>query len=418
MRESRSHSGDIVLYSPTGSGKTLAVAIPLLRDVSGDVAGVQAVVIAPSRELVVQLYDVIRVAAATGGIKVTCCYGGHNVEDERRSLEAAPAIVISTPGRLLDHAKRRHVALGEVRQLVLDEFDKSLELGFESEMRQLMKLMRRVRRRIYTSATVIDLFPDFAEPRNVKTLDFLPEDAASPRLTQWGVRSAERDKLSALRRLLLALSDGKVIVFVNYRDAAVRVHDYLISNDIDCGLYHGGLDQLAREQAVITFNNGSHQVLVATDLASRGLDIERVEHVVHYHQPVDDAARVHRNGRTARVTCSGNAYYLLGPTETMPDDVDATPFDIDCPPRRSAVKATLTTLHFAAGKKEKLSRGDIAGFIAANADGLLRSDEIGKINVADHYVLVAVPSRVVGELLKRLNANKVKRQKVRVTIVK
>ncbi len=407
-------NGDIILYSPTGSGKTLAYVIPLLCAIKDMPGQLQAVIIVPSRELAMQIAEVLRLLAV--GHKVTCCYGGHKMEDERLSLETVPEIIVSTPGRLLDHCQRGHIDISNVRQLVIDEFDKCLELGFEEDMRKLIKKMPDLSRRYLTSATRLDHMPVYLRLNAPLELDFGSESKPT-RLKVWRVDSDENDKLETLRQLLLSLPQGKTIVFANYRDAVERIHSYLVQHHIAAGYYHGALEQLSREMAVDMFVNGTYPVLVTTALGSRGLDITDVKNIVHFHMPVSNESYIHRNGRTARQQASGDVYVITGPGETLPDYV--APDDVwHIPARlpRTSIEATTTTLYLMAGKKEKISRGDIVGFVVNNsAVGAL---QIGRIAVHDHYSLVAVPRAGISATLAALSSAKVKGKRVRISVVK
>ena len=410
----KSGGGDLVLYSPTGTGKTLAFALCLLQAMKPPMQQLQAVVLAPSRELVMQTAEVLRLLAT--GYKVTPCYGGHAVGDEKASLTVIPDIIVATPGRLLDLQRRDFINLNGTRLLVLDEMDKALELGFEEEMRQLLKRMPRLNRRILASATVLDIIPDYVRLHDPVTINVLQESAQpADRIKVWQVNSASKDKLDTLRDLLLSLDGGKAIVFANYRESAERIHQWLTRRDIDSVLYHGALDQQERECAVAMFNNGSANILISTDLASRGLDIDTVEHIIHYHVPVSKQTYVHRNGRTARVAATGEAYVIVAPDEQLPAWIS-----IDEPlilnPVATASRAPMATLYFQAGKKEKLSRGDIMGFIANN--GGIEASEIGRIDVRDHYALAAIPRQQAQATLKRLQTAKVKGRKVRISLLK
>ena len=406
--------GDLVLYSPTGTGKTLAFALCLLQALKPPMQRLQAVVMAPSRELVMQTAEILRVLAVD--YKVTPCYGGHAVADEKASLAVTPDVVVATPGRLLDHHKRGHIDLSGTRLLVLDEMDKALELGFEDEMRRLIKVMPRINRRIMASATVLDEVPEYVRLHNPFTLNVLEQDdQPSERIKVWQVVSDDKDKLETLRQLLLSLDGGKTIVFANFRESVERIYQTLHKQRFSVGIYHGALDQQQRETAVAMLNNGSINILVSTDLASRGLDIDTVAHIVHYHLPINEQTYVHRNGRTARVDASGNAYVITVADEPLPEWIAVDePFRLN--PSGKPAKATMATLYFQAGKKEKLSRGDIMGFIANN--GGVEPSAIGRIDVRDHYALAAVPRKQAQQVLALLQQAKIKGKKVRISLLK
>ena len=247
MLRSATESNDIILLSPTGSGKTLAFVMPVLKHLKPASGRVQVVVIAPSRELVIQIAKVFRAVAA--GYKVTELYGGHKTEDEVNSLGAGTDIVVATPGRLLDHMQRRNIDVLPTRILVLDEFDKSLELGFEKDMKKIVEKLKNVSRTILTSATRADVLPDFLKLTNPLTINFLGDvHELRTRQRTHRVDSDGRDKLESLKGLLLSLADAekaheRSIVFVNHRESAERVAQYLKKNGIPAGLYHGQLDQ-------------------------------------------------------------------------------------------------------------------------------------------------------------------------------
>lgn len=416
MMASATEATDIILLSPTGSGKTLAFTLPVMKMMKPSTGRVQCVVIAPSRELVVQIAGVLREVGHL--FRVIAVYGGHSVEDEVNSLKVVPDIIVATPGRLLDHAVRGNIDLMPVRILVLDEFDKSLELGFEEEMGKIIKRMKNVSRTILTSATKADVLPDFLRLDNPVTLDFLDRNSnLRERMNVRRVDADGKDKLDSLLMLLHNINGEemaeKSIIFVNHRESAERVADFLKKNGVAAVLYHGALDQRERETAVALFNNGSAPVLVATDLAARGLDIEKVASVVHYHQPLTPEAYTHRNGRTARVEEEGDVYVLVGPEEQLKEFVEVDGVLTLEPNRKANLGSKLMSLYVAAGKKEKISRGDILGFLIK--EGGLDSEDIGKINVFDHYSLVAVKADKVAGLLNAISGKKLKGEKRRIT---
>lgn len=410
-----SPSSHLVLIAPTGSGKTLAFGMRILRRLGAHDNKLQAVVIAPSRELVMQIAGVMRVIAR--GYKIVELYGGHPMPDEIASLSPMPEILVATPGRFLDHLQRGTLVIGKSPDiLVLDEYDKALQLGFEREMKKIIARLGSPSEIVMTSATRMAELPSYLNLKNPEVIESEPVKGRGGRLETVTVESFSRDKLDTLVALLRSLpADDKSIVFVNHRESAERVFQRLKKEHIAAVLYHGALDQQQRAIAVDLFANGSAPVMVATDLAARGLDIEAVNSVIHYHLPVDEETWIHRNGRTARQQASGTIYVITSEADNIAEYIKS---DRPLQPAADGERKwpEMASLYFAAGKKEKISRGDIAGFLMANTE--LKPGEIGKIAVHDHYAVAAVPSRLVRELASSLNAFKLKGKKVRITQLK
>lgn len=404
----------LILLAPTGSGKTAAFAIRLLRFLGPSKGTVQAVILAPSRELVLQIADVIRPVAA--GLKTVAFYGGHAMSDETNSLSVTPDIIVATPGRLLDHITRGNIDLSEVKALIFDEYDKSLELGFLDEMRRITRRMHSPKLVMLTSATALDEIPDFIPMRDAETMDFT-SDNTRPRLQTVRVNSPERDKLATLADLLRSLPDGRAIVFVNHRESAERVFNFLKKNHFPAGLYHGGLEQRERQLAIDLFNNGTTPILVSTDLGSRGLDIDSVNYVIHYHLPLSPESWTHRNGRTARMGASGTAYVIIADGDNIPDAVswERELYPSGKAPADGGITSHMATLYFNAGKKEKISRGDIAGFLIQK--GGLSKEEVGKIVVNDHNAIVAIPRDKARRTLEAVSPYRIKNTKVKITLM-
>lgn len=410
----------IILLSPTGSGKTAAFTLRLLRFLGPSEGKVQAVIMAPSRELVIQIADVVRPVAA--GLKTVAFYGGHPMAEEISSLSVTPDIIVATPGRLLDHLQRHTLSVEGVRALVLDEYDKSLELGFYDEMKRIVRRMTALDLVILTSATPLAGMPDFLKLDKPEIIDFTAGKSAAARLQTVRVDSPERDKLATLEELLRSLDNGRAIVFVNHRESAERVYEALKRVGLPVGLYHGGLEQRERKLAVDLLNNGTTPILVSTDLGARGLDIDDVNYVIHYHLPPSPESWTHRNGRTARMGADGTVFSIISEGENIPEYVGwqrlYQPKSVSADPIRSDV----ATIYINAGKKEKISRGDIAGYLMKA--GGLRPDQVGKIILDDHSAIVAVPRDVLdGEadapgLLERLAPCKLKNTRVRLSLLR
>lgn len=410
-----SPSSRLILIAPTGSGKTLAFGLRILRRLGAHDNKLQAVVIAPSRELVMQIAGVMRVIAR--GYKIVELYGGHPMPDEIASLSPMPEILVATPGRFLDHLQRGTLVIERIPEiLVLDEYDKALQLGFEREMKKIIARLNSPREIVMTSATRMPELPAYLNLKNPEVIESEPVKGRGGRLETVTVESFSRDKLDTLVALLRSLpAEDKSIVFVNHRESAERVFQRLKKEHIAAVLYHGALDQQQRAIAVDLFANGSAPVMVATDLAARGLDIEAVNSVIHYHLPVDEEAWIHRNGRTARQQASGTVYVITSEADNIAEYIKS---DRPLQPATEGERKwpQKASLYFAAGKKEKISKGDIAGFLMANTG--LKPEEIGRITVHDHYAIAAVPSDRVRELASSLNAFKLKGKKVRITQIK
>ena len=415
MLETAQRPHDIILLSPTGTGKTLAFLLPVLQRIDPRAAGVQALVLVPSRELALQIESVLRKIAA--GIKIVCCYGGHSVREESKSLAVAPALIVGTPGRIADHLRRGRLSLDTLDTLVLDEFDKCLALGFHDEMKEIIAPLKEVKKKILTSATDSESLPAFTALRRPVKLDFLgskrSEENINERLSLYRIDSPEKDKLDTLLVLLHNLKPGLTLIFCNQRESVDRVQQFLTNQGIIAEAFHGGMEQADRERALCKFRNCSSYICVSTDLAARGLDIPEVKYIIHYHLPVDLESFTHRNGRTARMHAEGEAFMIVGPTEQLPEYArQATAFRLD-PTANLLQTPPMATLHFAAGKKEKISKGDIVGFLTQK--GGLTADEIGFIEVKDHYCYAAVARDKAHETLRRLRDEKIKGKKVKIS---
>ena len=403
--------GDVVLLSPTGTGKTLAYLLPLIQQLDATSDDVQALVVVPGRELALQSDTVLRDMGS--GIRSASCYGGRATMDEHRKLkEVNPQIIFGTPGRLNDHLDKENINRYHIRWLVIDEFDKCLAMGFHQEMQKLIKSLPALQRRILLSATNAEQIPQFVNMAKKGTLvDFLPEEEqTSERVTLYEVKSPQKDKLETLRNLLLGFGDESSIVFLNYRDSVERVNNYLTEQGFVTSFFHGGLEQKQREAALYRFSNGSANVLVATDLASRGLDIPDIQNIIHYHMPESEEGYIHRVGRTARWDKQGRAFFITGPEEHIPEYVEGNIEEYSLPsiPRegQGVSLPRMATLYIGKGKKDKVSKGDIVGFLCKK--GGLQADEIGRIDVNDRYTYVAVKREKLQQVIRQTQGEKIK----------
>lgn len=405
---------DVILLSATGTGKTLGFLLPVITRLNPELRSTQALIVVPSRELALQIEQVVKTMGT--GFKVTCCYGGHLRETEENNLLEAPALIIGTPGRLCDHIRRGNIRTEGITTLVLDEFDKSLELGFQEEISFIMTSLTGLTKRILTSATEGVEIPSFVGLKEPVTLNFLTGEAPEALAVQM-IRSEDRDKLETLFRLICRIGDRSAIVFCNHRESVERTSAFLSEKGIVNVFYHGAMEQPERDSALCKFRNGTSDVLVTTDLAARGLDIPNIRYIVHYHLPQTEDIYTHRNGRTARMDRSGTVILVIGPDETLPPYVDPAieelhlPDDLPLPE-----KPKWSTLFIAAGKKDKVNKVDIVGFLTNK--GELKKEDIGLIEVKDFIAFAAVRKSKMSHTLHLIKNEKIKNQKVKIDIAK
>lgn len=398
---------DVVVLSPTGSGKTLAYLMPLVQLIDPKVDEPQLVVVTPGRELALQSTEVLKSMGT--GLRTTACYGGRAAMDEHRVMnKVLPQVIFGTPGRLTDHLDKGNFSAEHVKYLVIDEFDKCLEMGFQDEMGRLIASLPYLERHFLLSATEAEEIPRFVHMGRVETIDYrMDEEQVPERIRIYQVKSPQKDKLETLAQLLLSLGDESSIVFLNYRDSVERTNEFLRSRGFATSAFHGGLEQHEREDALYKFSNGSANIFVSTDLGARGLDIPDIDNIIHYHLPECEDSYIHRVGRTARWEATGKAFFLLGPSEDIPSYVDAEVEDYEIPSDLPApAKPRMATIYIGKGKKDKISKGDIVGYLCKI--GQLQSSEIGKIDVKDRYAYVAVSRTKLKQVLKLTAGQKIK----------
>lgn len=408
---------DVVILSATGSGKTLAYLLPLIKLLDPSCDDVQAVILVPGRELALQSDYVLK--SMGSGLRSFCCYGGRPTMDEHRKMrDVKPQLVFATPGRLNDHLKKGNIPSYTIKYIVIDEFDKCLEMGFRDEMSDIIQKLKGVRRHILLSATDAEEIPDFVRMGNITRVDFLDKTEQIPeRIKIYEVHSPEKDKLDVLSKLIRSFGEQSSIVFLNYRDSVERTDEYLRKQGFSTSMFHGGMEQKYREDALYKFSNGSTNVFVSTDLASRGLDIPDIDNIIHYHLPLNKESYIHRVGRTARWDAKGRAFFLLGPGESMPEYIEDVPSVYDIPDNLPApALPRMATIYIGKGKKDKISKGDIVGFLCKK--GNLESSEIGRIDVKDRYTYAAISRPKLNQVLKMTQGEKIKGIKTIVEIVK
>jgi len=404
---------DIILLSPTGSGKTLAYLLPVLMGLRPDIQKVQAMVLAPSRELAQQIEQVWRSMGT--GYKVNTCFGGRPSNGEKRDLAVPPALLIGTPGRIQDHIERNNFEVNDIRMLVLDEFDKSLEMGFTDQMETIISQLRYLKIRFLTSATDAVEIPAFTGIKNPIKLDYSEKDNVLKGLKIYQVKGLTNDKMDLLYNLLCYLGNDSSLIFCNQRETVEKVNAYLSERRLANEFFHGKLEQPERERALSKFRNGSCTAFISTDLASRGLDIPEIKNIIHFDAPVRADEFVHRNGRTARMEAEGSAFLLLGANEQLPAFITPSPLPFPLPVLASAPpKPEWSTLYIGKGKKDKLSKMDVVGFMFKK--GLIAKEDLGMVEVKDYFSYVAVKATKVKEVLRLIQNEKIKNMKTRIDV--
>lgn len=406
---------DIILLSATGSGKTLAFLLPILENIEEDNKNTQALIVVPSRELAIQIEQVFKTMGT--GNKITSTYGGHKRETEENNLIQPPAVIVGTPGRLGDHIRRGNITVDAITTLVLDEFDKSLELGFLEEMKFIINSLKNVQKKMLTSATDAVEIPDFINLKKPERINFLTPGDEKEGLAIKSVFSEDKDKSQTLFKLMCYLGNRSTIVFCNHREAVERTSSLLSEKGIYNEFYHGGMKQQERDSALSKFRNGTTNVLVTTDLASRGLDIANIRYIVHYHLPHTEDAFTHRNGRTARMEASGTAILILSEEENLPSYIQEEVDQITLPKEDILPeKPKWATLFIAAGKKDKVNKIDIVGFLTNR--GELKKEDIGLIEVKDFFSFAAIRKVKMNHLLHLIKDQKIKNKKVKMEVAK
>lgn len=401
---------NVILLSPTGSGKTIAFLLPIIEKLDVNLDEVQVLILVPSRELAIQIEQVIRKMGT--GFKVNAVYGGTSGSRDKLDLKHRPAILVGTPGRVASHLEREIFSTDYIKTLVLDEFDKSLEVGFENEMTSIINDLPNIQQRILTSATQQLVIPNFVNLQSPVTINYLKDDVSQ--LEVKTIISPSKNKLNTLLQTICYLGNQPGIIFCNFKDTIQEVSDFLTENDISHGCFHGGMEQIDRERALIKFRNGTHQILVATDLASRGLDIPELKFIIHYQLPNRSQEFTHRNGRTARMNTSGSAYLLKWENESLPDFIEA-PVIEKINKQAAPSPSEWETLHITGGRKDKISKGDVAGLFFKQ--GKLSKNELGVIELQQNSTYVAVKTNKVNQLLQLINNSKLKKKNIRITVI-
>lgn len=399
---------DTILLSPTGTGKTLAYLLPVMSALDKNCHEVQLLIVVPSRELAMQTEQVVRSMGA--GFKANSIYGGRAGSQDKLDLKHRPSILIGTPGRIADHLRKESFSTHHIKTLVLDEFDKSLEVGFETEMSEIISSLKAVKTKVLTSATKPNTIPAFAGLKQPRYINYLHEKIEQ--LSVKSIISPTKDKIETLIDALCYLGNQPGIIFCNFKESIQLLSEKLEAAKISHGLFHGGMEQIDRERTLLKFRNGTHQLIVATDLAARGLDIPEIKFIIHYQLPAKEQDFIHRNGRTARMNSDGTAYVLTYQQEKLPEFIGKILPEKILPAPLPA-PSPWRTLYVTGGRRDKISKSDIAGFFIKQ--GNLLPAELGVIEIKAEGTFVAVPAVKVAELIHLTNNKRLKTKKVRVS---
>jgi len=329
-------------------------------------------------------------------------------------LIEAPAVLIGTPGRVVYHLRNNNFNPDTIQTLVLDEFDKALELGFQEDMEFIIGSLNQLNQRILTSATAMEEIPKFTGLKDDKVINFLKLSENKPDIQLKKVMTIPEEKLDTLFNLICKIGNKRTLIFCNHRDAVDRISELLREKGIARETFHGGMEQDERERALLKFRNDSARILITTDLAARGLDIPEVESIVHYQLPPKEDAFIHRNGRTARMNAKGFAYLIMTEDENFPFIKNNTPEESVTGFTKVPERTPNQTIYISAGKKDKVNKVDIVGYLIKK--GGLEKDDIGLIEVKDTTSYVAVNRKKTVELLKKLSSEKLKGKKVKMEI--
>jgi len=414
---------DVIGQGKTGSGKTAAFGLGLLQKLNVKSFKAQSIVLCPTRELADQVASEIRkLARAIHNIKVLTLCGGAPFGPQIGSLEHGVHIVVGTPGRIEEHLRKGTLKLDHITTLVLDEADRMLDMGFQDTIDQIIEKIPTQRQTLLFSATFPDEIASIAERvMQNPTMVEAPSTHEESTIKQYFYKAnSADDRMMALRLLLAKYKPDSVLVFCNTKIDTQDVADELIYYGFYALAIHGDLDQRERDQALIRFSNKSISVLVATDVAARGLDIDSLDMVINFNIAHDAEVHVHRIGRTGRAGRSGIACTLYGDREThklnaLELDIDPDTLPSDSLLDKPIKKPAMTTLKIDGGKKQKLRPGDIVGGLTGK-DGI-PGDKIGKIIVASNWSYVAVSSELVKQALKKISNDKLKGRSFRVRIL-
>ena len=419
---------DIIAQGKTGTGKTAAFGLGLLQKLNVKRFRVQTLILCPTRELADQVSkEIRRLARTVHNIKVLTLYGGVPFGPQIGSLEHGAHIIIGTPGRIEDHLRKGTLSLDDVELLILDEADRMLDMGFQDSIDNIINQAPTDRQTLLFSATFPDNINSIAKRILVDPVTVKVESTHSnSTIAQYFYKvENNEDRMLALRLLLLNYQPESSIVFCNTKREVQDVSEELKNRGFSAISLHGDLEQKDRDQALIRFSNKSASILVATDVAARGLDIDNLSAVFNFHIAHDQEIHIHRIGRTGRAGSKGLAFSFYTRKDShrialIEDDLDRTITAAELPSSEvldnQPIESTMITLRIEGGKKQKIRPGDIVGALTGK-DGI-QGTQIGKIQVSDNWAYVAVERSSIKLAFKKLSEGKLKGRKFRVMVVR
>lgn len=418
---------DVIAQGHTGSGKTAAFGLALLNNLNVANFAFQTLVLCPTRELAEQVAtEIRRLASSIPNVKVVTLYGGTPLRAQADSLAKGGHIIVGTPGRIEDHLQKGNLALDQLESLVLDEADRMLDMGFQKTLEAIVAAMPSKRQTMLFSATFPHEIKQIAEQITSEAVYAkVAPDQDSVRIEQkFYLVNDEESRFAALRLILLDNSGAQTVVFCNTRAESQTLAGKLKSAGFSATALHGDMEQKDRDQTMVRFSNASINILVATDVAARGLDIDALDHVCNYHLPRELAVYTHRIGRTGRAGKIGAAHSLYQVSEQFRVDQLAAYLDSklepsELPPMallaQSPAKPVTSTLRIEGGKKQKLRPGDLVGALT-KGEGI-SGDQIGKIQVLDNWTYVAIERAIARQALQKLSSGKIKGKSFRARLI-
>ena len=305
---------DVIAKAPTGTGKTFAFGIPMSEHVDADCQDVQGLILAPTRELAIQIGDELRgLLTYYNGIRVAVLYGGAGIGGQIKQLEKKPQIVVATPGRLMDHYNRKNIRLDKIQTVVLDEADRMLDMGFFKDVTRIIEKVKNRKNLGLFSATISQevMTVSWMYQRDEVEITVEPKQEDRPDIDQYSLTTTPLEKAETTLRLIRSQNFERVMIFCNTKHMCQRLNDDLERAGLDCACIHGDIRQSQREKTMQRYRDGKLQVLIATDVASRGIDVDDVDCVINYDVPEENEYYVHRIGRTGRAKRKGEAYSII-----------------------------------------------------------------------------------------------------------